>query len=93
MRKDELDKLLDEHFFLTFVGARFRSKSALQELLDSTFDRADTTDLTYQQKVHMLYGYHLSAQFKPVPHLQQVIEKWKKGHEAKLRARDSIATL
>ena len=78
LRKPELDKLLDEQLFLTFVGARFRSKSALQELLDSTFDRADTTGLTYQQKLQMLYGYHTSAQFKEIPQLRETIERWKR---------------
>ena len=46
LRKPELDKLLDEQFFLTFVGARFRSKSALQELLDSTFAFANNPSLS-----------------------------------------------
>ena len=58
------------------------TQNAMRELLEVTYERAEVERLSYQQKIHMLYGYHLVAQFQQVEHLQSTIADWRRVTKA-----------
>ena len=71
-----MDAYLENGAFLNFVSSVWKSHTALASILDVSFEKAEYKELSYQQKVQLVYGYHLAAQFKSVVHLEAAIAKW-----------------
>lgn len=81
MRRSEVEALTLVPQFMTWLCAKWRSKSALADLLVAVCPKEDLKGLTYYQKVQRVYGADVGSQFKPAADTDLAISMWSKAQK------------